>query len=158
MVFQDELDMATRFDVKGCIIYAQQRILANDSSTRQHPFGFFYQRDVQPAVQAIMNLYMDRAGGWEGHNIIHAFSISEMCNKWRQWRYIDTLREIVEEARRRGYNPDEFVGFNPEHPELSEFDPVILATPRSFEEGKQPFDLDEALGKYYMERFDPQEE
>lgn len=126
----------TLFEITDCIIYAQQGIVDCRTIPRT-PFGINYQHEVRPAVQAIMNVYADRHEGWKGCGMVHAFNLSDML-------HTEARAEVVKEAKRRGYRPE---GWG--------FDPVLTAIRLRGDEGTPLFDLDKALGEYYMQRFDP---
>lgn len=143
--------MKKLFEIKESVIYAQEGIVDIRSVART-PAGIYYQHEARPAVQSILELYCSSyftSQGWAGCSYVIAFSISNIENELQFRKETrETFKEVLEEAKTRGYIP----------PFTNQFDAVLTAIYKKENSGTPPFDLDRALGEFYLQRYDPQKQ
>lgn len=130
------------FEIKDFIIYAQEGIVSHLAGNRT-PSGIYHQHETRPAVQTIMELYCSYFAekGW-GCAHFMAFSLSDLKTDFFPNQYKDNFKIVLEEAEARGYVQPEF-------------DAVLTAVRLRKDKKNQPFDLDRALGEFYLQRYDP---
>lgn len=135
-------------DFSKFIIYAQEGIVDCRTPART-PWFIEFQHEVRAAVQATVKLYCDCMYNKNAEGINQP---GNMCAYTRVYNLSETAGDswfnkdgakILEEARKRGYNPPGF-------------DAVVFGIART--EGFVPsFNLDKILETYYISRFDPVE-
>jgi hypothetical protein len=126
------------FEISDSIIYAQEGIVDCRAPVARPSFIDF-QQEVRAAVQSIVNLYccdlhIPRSKGCGNTKVLN---LSDAANNGSGTT--GTASELLEEAKKRGYNPPDF-------------DAVMfgILKKKGF---IPPFDLDKVLEQYYITRF-----
>ena len=137
--------------IKDWIIYAQVSPLSSIvhgihiSDNQDKLFGFFEeQKETRSAITAVLNLYIDDKlfdVTEKGHGHVAPFYLSEATDSIKYQGLVEGNLFTLEEAKKRGFEPP------------SDFDPVLFAISHDFE--KPAFNLEKAVSKYNMVRYDP---